>query len=152
MEGTAGYLIRRLLWVPPILVIVSAVTFFLARAGPGDPLRIAQGQFRDPDALARVRAERGLDKPLTRQYLLYVKNVFTKGDFGESYKYRDHSVTEVLFPAIWRSFQYNAVELVLTLMIGTYVGVYAARHQGSWQDPVSISSLLFLSALPVFLY
>src|SRR6185369_294537 len=102
-------LFRRLLWVPPILVIVSAFTFFLARAGPGDPLRIAQGQFRDPEALARVRTVRGLDKPLPQQYLLYMKNVVTKGDFGESYKYQGRSVSEVLFPAMWRSLQYNAI-------------------------------------------
>jgi oligopeptide transport system permease protein len=152
MEGTAGYLVRRLLWLPPILVIVSAVTFFLARAGPGDPLRIAQGQFRDPEALARVKAERGLDKPITQQYVIYLKNVLTKGNFGESYKYKDHSVTEVLFPAIWRSFQFNSIELFFTLLVGLTVGVYAARHQGSWQDPFSISAFLFLSAMPVFLW
>jgi oligopeptide transport system permease protein len=152
MDGTAGYLLRRLFWVPPILIIVSAATFFLARAGPGDPIRIAAGQFRDPDAFARVKAERGLDKPIYTQYLIYLKKVITKGDFGESYKYKDHSVTEVLFPAIWRSFQFNSISLFFILVIGMVAGVYAARHQGTWVDPLSISSLLFLSAMPVFLW
>jgi len=152
VDGTAAYLIRRLLWIPPILVVVSATTFFLARLGPGDPISVAAGQFRDKDAFARVRAERGLDKPITQQYLIYLKNVFTKGDFGESYKYKDRSVTEVLMPAIWRSFQYNSISLVATFAVGIVAGVYAARHQGTWVDPASISSFLFLAAVPVFLW
>lgn len=150
--GTGGYLFRRLLWVPPIIIIVSAFTFFLARAGPGDPLRIAQGQFRDPEALARVRQVRGLDKPLPQQYVIYMKNVLTKGNFGESYKYQGRSVSEVLFPAMWRSMQFNAVELVAVFIVGIVAGIYAARHQGSWRDPFSIGGFLLLSAIPVFLW
>jgi ABC-type dipeptide/oligopeptide/nickel transport system permease component len=57
MEGTVSYLVRRLLWVPLILLIVSAFTFTIARLGPGDPVRIAAGQFRDPEAFERVREE-----------------------------------------------------------------------------------------------
>ena len=51
MESTLSYLLRRLLWVPFILFIVTFVTFALGRLGPGDPVRIAAGQFRDPEAL-----------------------------------------------------------------------------------------------------
>src|SRR5436309_2357521 len=118
MSGTTGYLIGRLLWVIPILFIVSSTTFVLARAGPGDPISIASGQFRDLEVLDRVKAERGLDKPLSSQYVIYMRRLITKGDLGESYKYQGRSVTEVLFPAMWRSFQYNAIALTITLGIG----------------------------------
>src|SRR5690242_17159759 len=111
MEGTISYLIRRLLWVPLILFIVSFSTFALARLGPGDPVRIAAGQFRDEEAFARVRSARGLDKPIYDQYVIYVKGVLLHGDFGESFHYRDRSVSEVIFPAMWRSAQFNSIAL-----------------------------------------
>ncbi|HEX5370952.1 MAG TPA: ABC transporter permease [Dehalococcoidia bacterium] len=149
MDGTFAYLVRRLLWVPVILFFVSFVTFSLARFGPGDPIRIAAGQFRDPEAFARVRAARGLDKPVYEQYYIYMKGVVTRLDFGESYRYRDHSVREVLFPAIWRTVQYNSIALVITLALGIPLGVFAARKQGTWMDPASISVFLAIQSIPL---
>ena len=149
MDGTFAYLMRRLLWVPVILFVVSFVTFALARFGPGDPIRIAAGQFRDPEAFARVRAARGLDKPVYEQYYIYMKGVLTRGDFGQSYRYRDYSVSEVVFPAIWRTVQYNSIALVITLVLGIPLGVFAARKQGTWMDPTSISVFLAIQSVPL---
>jgi len=101
-SAVASYLLRRLLWVPPILFIVSFTTFTLARFGPGDPVSIAAGQFRDPEVLERIRHNYGLDKPFYEQYWIYLKNL-SKGDLGESYRQRGRKVTEILLPAIWRS-------------------------------------------------
>jgi ABC-type dipeptide/oligopeptide/nickel transport system permease component len=127
---------------------VSSVTFTLARLGPGDPVRVAAGQFRDPEAFERVRAARGLDKPLYEQYYIYMKGVLTRFDLGESYRYRDFSVREIILPAIWRSMQYNTIALGITLLIGIPVGIFAARRQGTWVDPTSISSFLMLQSIP----
>jgi len=148
MESNLSYLMRRLLWVPPILLAVTFATFALARLGPGDPVRIAAGQFRDPEAFERVRQARGLDKPIYEQYYLYMKGVLTEGDFGESFRYRDIGVNGVLFPAMWRSAQYNFVALGLTLAIGIPLGIYAARRQGTWQDPAAISTFLLFQSIP----
>ena len=147
MEGTLSYVMRRLLWVPLILFVVSFVTFALARLGPGDPIRVAAGQFRDPEAFERIKAARGLDKPIYEQYGLYVKNVLTKGDLGISYRYRDHTVSEIIFPSMWHSIQYNTVAMVITVGIGIPLGVFAARMQGKWVDPAVISSLLLLQSM-----
>ncbi len=148
MESTLSYLMRRLLWVPPVLFAVTFATFALARLGPGDPVRIAAGQFRDPEAFERVRAARGLDKPIYEQYVIYMRDVLTKGDFGDSFRYRDIGVNGVLFPAMWRSAQYNFVALVLTVGAGIPLGIFAARRQGTWQDPAAISSFLFFQSIP----
>jgi oligopeptide transport system permease protein len=150
--GTFAYLMRRLLWVPPILFVVSSVTFSLARLGPGDPISILQGQYRDPVRREELRQQRGLDKPLWDQYAIYMKRLLTKGDLGQSFRYQGRSVREVLLPAIWRSFQFNVVAFIIVVGVGIPLGIYAARRQGTWQDPVSISSFLFLSAIPVFLW
>jgi oligopeptide transport system permease protein len=146
--GRTGYIIRRLLWVPVILFFVSFVTFALARFGPGDPVRIAAGNFRDEDAFNRIRAARGLDDPIYQQYAIYMEGVLLHGDLGESFRYRDYSVNEVLLPAMWRSFQYNSVALLIMLSAGIPLGIFAARKQGTWADPASISTFLLVQAVP----
>jgi ABC-type dipeptide/oligopeptide/nickel transport system permease component len=148
MDARTAYILRRLLWVPVILVFVSFVTFALARFGPGDPVRVAAGNFRDEEAFERIRAARGLDKPIHEQYLIYMEGVVTRLDFGESFRYRDFSVNEILFPAMWRSMQYNAIALSITLIIGIPLGIFAAKRQGTWADPASISSFLLLQSVP----
>ena len=148
MDGRTAYLFRRLLWVPVILVFVTFVTFALARFGPGDPVRVAAGNFRDPDAFERIRAARGLDKPIYEQYVIYMEGVILHGDFGESFRYRDFSVNEILFPAMWRSAQYNVIALAITLVIGIPLGIFAAKRQGTWADPTAISSFLLLQSVP----
>lgn len=147
MESKISYIFRRLLWLPPILFIVSFVTFTMARLGPGDPISVAAGQFRDPEAFERIRAARGLDKPIYEQYVIYMKGVLTRGDFGESYTYRDRRINEIIFPAMWRSAQYNTVALSITLTAGLALGVFAAKRQGTWADPASISAFLFLQSI-----
>jgi ABC-type dipeptide/oligopeptide/nickel transport system permease component len=149
MEGKLSYLVRRLLWVPLILFFVTFVTFSLARFGPGDPVRVAAGQFRDEEAFERIRQARGLDKPIYEQYYVYMSGVLTRGDFGDSFRYRDRSVSEVIFPAIWRSMQYNVIALMITLPAGIALGVFAARRQGTWADPTSISFFLLLQSVPM---
>jgi len=146
--GTFSYLMRRLLWVPLILFVVSSVTFTLARLGPGDPIRVAAGQFRDPEAFERIREQRGLDKPIWEQYYIYMKGVLTRADLGDSFRYQDYSVREVIFPAIWRSMQYNIIALTVTVGVGIPLGIFAARRQGTWADPASISTFLLLQSIP----
>ena len=148
MESTFNYLARRLLWVPAILFFVTFVAFALARFGPGDPVRVAAGNFRDPEAFERIREERGLDDPIHVQYFTYMTGVVTRLDFGDTFRYRDFSVNEVLFPAMWRSMQYNTVALAITVGVGIPLGIFAARKQGTWADPASISSFLVLQSIP----
>ena len=91
----APYILRRLLWLPVILLIVSFVTFVLGRYGPGDPVQVLMGQHSNPAVVERIREQRGLNDPIVVQYVRYLRNV-TRGDFGESFKYRGRTVTELL--------------------------------------------------------
>jgi oligopeptide transport system permease protein len=134
--------------VPLILFVVTFATFTLARLGPGDPVSIAAGQFRDPEVLARVRHAKGLDKPIQEQYYIYMKGVLTRGDLGESYRYKGRNVKDIIFPAMYRSAQYNAVALAITISFGIGLGIFAARKQGTWADPTSIGSALAIQSIP----
>jgi ABC-type dipeptide/oligopeptide/nickel transport system permease component len=151
MEGKVSYILRRLLWVVPILFVVTFATFTLARYGPGDPIRVAAGNFHDEEAFNRIRAARGLDKPVYEQYYLYMKGVLTRFDLGESFRYQGRTVNEVLFPAMWRSLQYNLVAFAITMPLGIALGVFAAKRQGTWADPAAISTFLLVQSIPVLI-
>ena len=142
-----AYVVRRLLWLPVVLLIVSFATFTLCRYGPGDPIAVAAGQIRDPKVLAQVRADRGLDRPIPVQYALWLSKA-VRGDFGESFIQRGFSVSELLFPRMWISAQLGLVALFIVVAIGIPLGLLAARLAGTWLDPMIIGSLLFLQAIP----
>ncbi|PKN82474.1 MAG: ABC transporter permease [Chloroflexi bacterium HGW-Chloroflexi-9] len=143
-----AYIVRRLAWLPLILFVVSFATFTLARYGPGDPISVAAGQIRDPEVLERVRAERGLDRPIPQQYVTWVTKAI-QGDFGESYLQQGFSVSELIFPRMWISAQLGFVALIIVFAVGIPLGLLAARLAGTWMDPMIIGTLLFLQAIPV---
>ena len=143
-----AYVVRRLLWLPVHLLIVTFFTFAIARFGPGDPVTVAAGQFRDPEVLARVRAERGLDGSVVEQYWRWVSRA-VQGDFGESFIQEGYTVGELLRAKLWISAQLNLAALMIVFGIGIPLGLLAARANGTWIDPFVISTLLFLTAIPV---
>src|SRR3990172_8579981 len=65
----SGYILRRLLWAPFVLLVVSFVTFFLGLYGPGDPVDVRLGQRYEPELAERLRHELGLDRPLAQRDL-----------------------------------------------------------------------------------
>ncbi len=148
MQGVLPYILRRLLWAPLILLAVSFIAFTITRFGPGDPISVAMGQYRDPEALERVRHVKGLDRPWYEQYRIYVWNVL-HGDLGESFRHQGYSVSEVIFRKMWVSAQLGLVALIITFGIGIPVGILAALRQGTWIDPTSIGVLLFFRSVPV---
>jgi peptide/nickel transport system permease protein len=144
----ATYIIRRLFWLPIILLVVSFLTFAIARFGPGDPVSIAAGQYRDPTVLAQVRAKWGLDDPLPVQYWRWLTHAI-HGDFGDSFIQRGFTVGELIFPKMWISAQLGFIALVIVFVVGLPLGLIAARLNGTWIDPFIVSVLLFLQAIPV---
>jgi ABC-type dipeptide/oligopeptide/nickel transport system permease component len=149
MDGLGGYVLRRLLFLPVTLLIISFATFYVTRWGPGDPISVYSGQFRDPDAFARVKQKYGLDKPIVEQYGIWLKNVALHGDLGVSYRYRDRSIAEVIGPKMWVSVRLGLFALILAFVIGIPVGIFAAVKQGTWLDPLAIGFFLFFQSIPV---
>lgn len=145
-----AYIVRRLVWTPILLLVVSFITFLLGHYGPGDPIQILMGQYRDPEVVERIRHVRGLDRPFLAQYGTYVINAL-KGDFGESFKYRGRTVTELLAKRVWISAQLGIAATIITLALGIPLGFLAALKQGTWVDTAIISFTLLFMSLPVFL-
>ena len=144
------YIVRRLAWLPVILLIVSFITFALGRFGPGDPVQVLMGQYSDPKVVERIREQRGLNDNIFVQYGRYLGNV-VQGDFGESFKYRGRTVGELLKKKMWISAQLNIAALILSVGIGIPVGLYAAMRQGTFWDTGSVFATLAGQSIPVFL-
>ena len=148
MQGVAGYVIRRLLLAPLILLFISVVTFSLGRWAPGDYIDIQAGPRATPETVERIKEARGLNDPVYDQYFRYLGN-FVQGDLGTSVIYRGVDVEDVIFPRIWVTMQYNIVVLILTFSIGIPVGIWAALRRGTWMDPLSIGTFLLFASIPV---
>lgn len=148
MQGLAGYIVRRLLLAPVILLIVSMATFALGRFAPSDYVEIQAGQRASPETLDRIREARGLNDDPHVQYMRYISN-FVQGDFGDSVRYRGRTVEDVILPALWVTVQYNFVVLVLTFAIGIPIGTWAAVKRGTWLDPLTIGTFLLFASVPV---
>ena len=146
-----AYAIRRLLWLPFLLIIVTFVTFALLRFGPGDPVQIWLGQRQNDEVRERIRAQLGLDDPVHIQYVRYMQGVITRLDFGESFRYRGAPVRELIGKRILVSLQLNAAAIIITLGVGIPVGLIAALRQGTGWDNLVVAIVLALQSLPVFI-
>ena len=122
-----AYIGRRLLFVGPQLVGILFVSFLLVKLIPGDPAVLMLGPFATPDALARLRAELGLDRTLIEQFLIYLWNV-AQGDLGTSWQTTLPVTTDLAqrFPA---TLELVTLGLLLALLIGIPLGVAGARFQ-----------------------
>ena len=150
MQGLLGYAIRRLLWLPLILFLVSFFAFTITRFGPGDYVDVLSGPRNDPVAKARVRQQAGLDDPFYVQYGRYMKKLVTEGDFGTSQTiYHGQPVRDIIFPRMLVSLQPGIIALVIGFSVGIAVGIFAALKQGTWLDPFAIGSFLFFQSIPV---
>jgi oligopeptide transport system permease protein len=87
------YFIRRILWLIPVLLFVSLITFTLMKITPGGPWD--KDKAVAPQIVQSLNRKYNLDKPAWEQYLLYISNA-VRGDLGPSYVYQDRSVTQII--------------------------------------------------------
>lgn len=142
------YLLRRLLWLPVLLLIVTLITYALGFYGPGDPVKILMGQRYDPETADRVRHEMGLDRPFFIQYSDYVWGL-VHGDLGKSIKYR-RPVMDLIKSRLWVSFQLNVAALALGVLLGIPLGVVAALKHHTWVDYTIVTGTVAGISFPSF--
>lgn len=145
------YIAKRLLMSLLTVLIVMVLNFFLIHLAPGDPIRIMAGMDHPNSAqLEELRVRYGLDKPLMAQLGQYMLNIL-HGDFGTSYTFNKPVFTLIL-ETMGPSILLAMTSCVLSFVIGTLLGLYAARHEGRWMDNVlSYVSYLFDSMPPFWL-
>lgn len=141
------YTLRRLLGAIPTLLFVVVLAFFLVRAAPGGPFD--DERVLPPEIEKNIAAAYHLDEPLPQQFVRYLTGVL-QGDFGPSYRYRDHSVSELIAGAFPISIRLGSLAMLLALIVGIGAGVAAALRQNTLTDRVVMGFSMTGISIPVF--
>lgn len=141
-------LLRRGVGILAVMVGVSVITFAISHVIPADPVAAALGDHARDDQIAAFRAEYGLDKPVTEQYLVYVDNLL-HGNLGLSIRTRRPVASDLrdFFPA---TLELSLAALVISLLIGIPAGIWSSLTRNRLPDHVVRVFALIGGSLPVF--
>jgi ABC-type dipeptide/oligopeptide/nickel transport system permease component len=144
----ARYLLRRLALTIPILLGVSLLVFLMLHSAGGDPAQSILGARADPESIAKLRQELGLDRPLLVQYVAFLSGA-VRGDFGRSYRSNTPVTTEIAarFPA---TIELAMAAMAIAVVTGVVFGTLAAVRRHSLLDYVSSTVVLLGVSIPTF--
>jgi peptide/nickel transport system permease protein len=141
------YVLARLGQSILVLFVVATAVFGLSRAS-GDAADLFVPQDADEQIKELTRKNLGLDKPITHQYVDYMKNL-AQGDLGESFAYR-RPVTELIAEALPNTIKLGLAAFGFALVFGLGIGVISALRQGTWFDSVGKGLALTGQSVPSF--
>ncbi|SFR37300.1 ABC transporter permease [Litoreibacter janthinus] len=142
------YAVKRLGSLAISLIVASLVIFACIEVIPGDPASFMLGINAQPDTVAALREELGLNASIATRYLSWVTGMLS-GDFGTSYTYRT-PVAEIIGDRLWLSLPLALIALGLTVLIAFPVGILAATKRGSWADMSVMGATQLGIAIPNF--
>ncbi|MDR1732249.1 MAG: ABC transporter permease [Synergistaceae bacterium] len=143
------YIIRRILFLIPVLIGVAFCVFTLLYLTPGDPARMILGDMATEEAIQEFRVKEGLDKPFLLQFGNYLWKAVTQGDIGRSYITKRPVLHEIMtaFPATLRL---SAFAIVIAILIGLPCGILSAIRQYSLFDTLTMIFAMVGLSMPVF--
>ena len=143
------FILKRLLSGLLTIFIVFSLNFLLIRLAPGDPVSTIMGkETNNPEMRQALMEKFGLDKPLYVQYYKTLAQT-VKGDLGTSYIY-NRPVSDMVVEKLGNTILLVVSAAILALIIGTSMGIYAARHEGSLIDSIFSGLCYVLNAVPSF--
>lgn len=142
------YFLRRLLFLIPLLVVISFLAFVLVRLAPGSPFD-KERKPASPEIERALKAKYHLDEPLWKQYLRYAGGL-AQGDFGPSLKYRNHTVNDIILQGLPVSLTLGLLAFLFAQGVGIPLGFYTAVRRGQWGDYVGSFFALLAFCIPGF--
>jgi len=141
------YALRRFMGAIPTMFVIVTLAFFMMRIAPGGPF---DSERRLPPEVERnVKAAYDLDKPLSRQYLIYLGRL-AHGDLGPSYKNKDFTVVQLIGIGLPVSARLGLSAMALALLLGTALGIEAALKQNRWEDYSVMGVAMLGITIPTF--
>ncbi len=140
------YIVRRLLWLVPVLFFISVITFALAHAVPGGPFD--REKPLPKEIIANLNKHYGLDQPVWKQYVDYIGGIVTRFDFGPIYSSRSRRVNDIFADHLPVSAQLGILALLIAIGSGVPLGVLAALKQNTFWDYLSMGVATFGIAVP----
>lgn len=143
------FVIRRVLWTIPVLLLVILMTFFMMRQIEGNPFRTTERAV--PESIQQnLERKFNLDKPWYMQYLFYVKGVFTL-DLGPSLVQRSQTVNDIIKQHFPISIHLGLLAMLFAIVVGVPLGIIAALRQNSVFDYMAMGFANIGFAVPSFL-
>jgi peptide/nickel transport system permease protein len=139
-------LVRRVVSLVATLLVASVLIFASINVLPGDPAEVMLGTDARPDTLAALRQEMGFDRPLFLRYLEWVTGFFT-GNLGVSHTY-SVPVMDLVRERLPLSLPLAGASLILAILIGLPLGIYAAIRRGQKEDRLVLGGSQILIAIP----
>lgn len=142
------FVMKRLLISLVTMWVIITVTFFMMHSIPGNPF--AKEGKMPVQVYEKLQAKYGLDKPLSEQYVVYLKNVI-QGDLGDSMKSKTETVNEMISRGAPISAQLGLQAFVLAMIIGPALGTVAALFQNKWPDYATMVIAIIGISVPSFI-
>ena len=133
---TFNYVFKRLLQALLTLLLASMLCFAIIDLAPGNYLdTLSQNPKISPETLQQYKEEFGLDKPAIEQYLLWLQQIVTRGNFGKSFVYQ-RSVASLLWERVPATLLMAIASLIVTWAIAIPLGIVAAVNQNKTVDRI----------------
>lgn len=142
------YIIKRLLWIIPVLFGVAIVVFTILYFSPGDPAYLALGDNATPEAVEAYRVEMGIDGTYWERLGRLLTGML-HGDLGPSFRSKTPVMDELLV-RFKVTFNISAWSIVLGIILGIFFGIVSALKQNSIWDTLSTGCALFGISMPMF--
>tara|TARA_B100002019_G_scaffold121154_1_gene104110 strand:- start:821 stop:1774 length:954 start_codon:yes stop_codon:yes gene_type:complete len=141
----------RLVRLIATLLAVTFLTFSMTALLPGDPVNAILGvdSVRDPEVVAKIRADLGLDDPFLIRYVNWLGNTVT-GDLGQSY-ITDQEVISTISQRLPVTAQLAFMAIIMALVLAIPIGVLGAYKQGKWQDSTTSAGVQVALSVPNFI-
>lgn len=141
--------LKRVLFMIPQIFLLSILVFLLAKAMPGDPFSGLITPQTDPAQIERLRELAGLNDPWWQQYLHWMSNAL-HGDFGTSFALKQ-PVARVMGDRIGNTLWLSLMTTIILYILGIWMGMTAARHEGKWQDKLLLIYNSITYGIPAYI-
>jgi len=153
-SGTRGgslaiFVVRRILWMIPVIFFVICITFVLMHLAPGSPWDKNGGRQLSQTVVHNLNVKYGLDKPLYVQFGLYLWNV-VHFDFGLSYQYEGRTVTGLIAEGVPYTATLGALAFIVIVPVGIGLGILAALRQNTRVDYATMGFATVAASFPNF--
>ena len=143
------YILRRLLWMIPVVLGVAVIVFTLMTFCPGDPAQIISGGGLTEEELESIRVSLGLREPFLVQLGTFLSDIFIHFDLGTSWS-NGSSIAASIAERLPRTFGLSLATLLISVAVALPLGIIAAVHQGGLLDNISMFIALVGISIPSF--
>jgi oligopeptide transport system permease protein len=142
-----GFIVRRILWLIPVLFIVSLITFAFMHAVPGGPWSFEKPL--NPGTVKRLNEIYHLNDPVWQQYLTWLTGVI-RFDFGPSFRYADRTVNDILEDGWLTTVHLGLMAFAVAILVGIPLGIVAALGHNRLPDYFATGISMIGIATPSF--